>query len=389
MHKPVILVFTSYYLPGFKAGGPIRSLENIVGQFSQEFDFLIVTSDRDLGDTKPYESIQRKTWATLEPAKVLYLAKRDCTLRGLRALIGDVQPNLLYFNTFFNPCFTIKPLLLRWLCLLPKEIRVVLAPRGEFAPGALALKPLKKKLFMFFAKWLGLYRNLIWQASGLHELNDIQRWTGKNAVIHIASNLAPQQPVLQNVEKEKCSGKLSVVCLARVARNKNIDGALQILKGVKAEIEFHLYGPCEDEMYWKECLNIIEALPLNITVINHGELPHEFIGQSLSKYDLFFLPTHGENFGHAILEALRAGLPILISNLTPWRDLEAKGIGWDVSLDSTEKFRAVLENCAAMNGAQYKILSDKVINFSQEIGRDQKVIEANRNLFKLALSQTN
>lgn len=388
MQKPVILVFASYYLPGYKAGGPIRSIENIVEQFFHEYEFFIVTSDRDLGDKEPYGTVPIKSWVAVGKAKVLYLSYNDCTLKVIHQLIHEIQPDLLYFNTFFNPCFTIKPLIIRRLGLLTKKIKVTLAPRGEFARGALVLKPWKKKIFMLFAKQIGLYCNLVWHASSSHEFNDIKRWAGKNAVIHIASNLAPQNSVFQKIKKEKCSGKLSVVCLARVARNKNIHGALQILMGVKAEIEFHLYGPCEDEIYWKECLDIIEALPPNITVINHGELPHEFIGPSLSKHDLFFLPTHGENFGHAILEALNAGLPILISNLTPWRDLEIKGIGWDLSLDSTEKFHAVLENCAAMNEVQYKVLLDKVFNFAQEISKDQKAIDANRKLFKLAIGQT-
>lgn len=37
--RPVILSFASYYLPGYKAGGPIRTLENLVENFSDEFDF--------------------------------------------------------------------------------------------------------------------------------------------------------------------------------------------------------------------------------------------------------------------------------------------------------------------------------------------------------------
>ena len=46
-HKPVILVFLGNYLPGFKSGGPLRTIVNLVDNLSDEFEFLIITSDRD------------------------------------------------------------------------------------------------------------------------------------------------------------------------------------------------------------------------------------------------------------------------------------------------------------------------------------------------------
>ena len=49
-----ILTITHYFQPGYKAGGPIRSLANFVEWLSGEFEIKIITSDRDLGDTQPY-----------------------------------------------------------------------------------------------------------------------------------------------------------------------------------------------------------------------------------------------------------------------------------------------------------------------------------------------
>ena len=43
----------------------------------------------------------------------------------------------------------------------------------------------------------------------------------------------------------------------------------------------------------------------------------------IARSDVFLLPTGGENFGHAIFEALSCGVPVLISDQTPWRGLEA------------------------------------------------------------------
>ena len=47
MEKKKILVFIDWYLPGFRAGGPIRSCANLISHLSDEFDFNIVTTDTD------------------------------------------------------------------------------------------------------------------------------------------------------------------------------------------------------------------------------------------------------------------------------------------------------------------------------------------------------
>lgn len=388
MPKPRILIFASYYLPGYKAGGPIRSLVNLIERFEPDYEFLVVCRDRDLGDAVPFDLARDNTWVTVGAAKVRYLSKCQRTLKALRGLIQEVSPDVLYLNSFLDPDFTVKPLVLRRLGLLPEKMGIVVASRGEFAQGALALKPHKKKVFMHTAKWTGLYRNLVWQASSEFEAHDIQQWAGDKADIRIASDLQPVAATAGNGGKDKEVGQLRVVCVARVARNKNIDGALRMLRQVKAEVVFDLYGPSEDKLYWQECLALVAALPPNIRFSYHGQLPHEELSLALPRYDLFFMPTHGENFGHAILEALTAGLPILISDLTPWRQLTAQGIGWDLPLDAPQQFQAVLEQCAAMDAAQYAVLSEKVRRYVAGNASDREAIAANRSLFEQVLMKS-
>ena len=53
-----ILISVGYYLPDYKAGGPIRALANMVGKLGDEFQFKIVTADCDFDDTKQYPGIR-------------------------------------------------------------------------------------------------------------------------------------------------------------------------------------------------------------------------------------------------------------------------------------------------------------------------------------------
>lgn len=384
--KKKILIFSSYFLPGFMAGGPIRSLANLIQHFESEYDFYVITRDRDLGADTPYLESLTGDWVSIGSAKVHYFSKTTYSTAAIIKLVREVNPDLLYFNSFFDPLFTIKPLFLRRLGLILKSIPVIISPRGEFADGALAIKTAKKKVFLQVAKIFGLYDNLVWQASSEFESNDIKKILGFNLNIVIAANLPPKVNSQPISSKNKNPEYLQVVCVARVARNKNIAGALSILKLVTANINFHIYGPIEDKLYMDECLDIVKTLPSNIVVDFHGALPSEEIRSVISAYDIFFLPTEGENFGHAILEALQVGLPVLISDRTPWRNLESLGIGWDVALDQPNRFKEILELCASMNEEDFSKLIQNAKAYGCQVSNNEETIAATRNLFELAIS---
>lgn len=172
--KPAILTFVHYYLPGYKSGGPVRTIANMVERLSGELEFHIVTADRDMLDTQPYSDIIVDSWNMVGKARVFYTSPARCSLGSIAKLVNDTPHDVLYLNSFFDPVFTVKPLLARRLGLLPKR-PTVLAPRGEFSEGALCIKSWKKGFYIKAASLFGLYHDLTWHASSNHELDDIQR----------------------------------------------------------------------------------------------------------------------------------------------------------------------------------------------------------------------
>ncbi|MCE2463815.1 MAG: glycosyltransferase, partial [Dehalococcoidia bacterium] len=152
-------------------------------------------------------------------------------------------------------------------------------------------------------------------------------------------------------------GALNLVFLSRVSRMKNLAGALRMLYGLEGKISFDIYGPLEDTAYWAECRKIIRSLPENVAVTYRGAASHEEVGRVMAEHDLFLLPTLGENFGHVIFESLAAGCPVLVSDRTPWRGLEEKGVGWNVPLDEGARFRAILQGCVDIDSETHASLS--------------------------------
>ena len=73
MKKRVILCFVGHYLPGYRSGGPIRSISNLVENLGDEFKIHIICSDRDLSDKEPYANINTNTWKTVEKHRWLKL----------------------------------------------------------------------------------------------------------------------------------------------------------------------------------------------------------------------------------------------------------------------------------------------------------------------------
>jgi len=380
--KLKILTSVGYYLPGYKAGGPIRTLTNMVDHLGDEFKFKIVTADRDFGDNKHYPGIKIDGWNRVGKAEVFYMSPNRRSLSDFKRLLCSTEYDVLYLNSFFSPHFTIKPLLIRRLRLIPDRPLVV-APRGEFSPGALGLKSFKKRVYITAAKALGLYKGVVWQASSEHEEADIRCWFGSDARVVAAPNLPPVINAADESKavKSKIKGCLKIIFLSRISRKKNLDGALKMLKGVKGEIQFNIYGPMEDKTYWTECQKIIGSLPENIEVRYCGSVAHEKVGAVMREHDIFFFPTLGENFGHVILEALCAGCPILISDQTPWQDLEEKGVGWDLPLSKPKIFREVLQMCVDMNNEEYVKWSVRVRVYGLGVSRNDETVEKNCQLF--------
>lgn len=380
-----VLAFSDFYLPGYKGGGPIRTLSNLVAQLGDEIDWSIVTRDRDLGDEAPYPTVSPGRWQACGGARVYYGDEASFTWSGVREVLRSVDYDVLYLNSFFARRFSMLPLALMRLGRVPAR-PVVLAPRGEFSPGALGLKRNRKALYVRLSRATGLYRGVHWHASTELEQDDIREWFGARAAVSVAPNpsmAAGDAPELRRGEKE--AGALRILFLSRVSRKKNLVGALQMLRGVAGRVELRVVGPFEDAAYHAECVAAAAELPGNVAVVFQGPATHAEALALLQASDLLFLPTLGENFGHVILESLLCGCPVLLSDQTPWRGLEHEGVGWDLPLQEPGRFRDVLQRCVEMSAPEHAGWSERARAYALRYVAGKDAARRSGELFARAL----
>jgi len=328
-----ILAFVSAYLPGFKGGGHIRTVANMAERLTDRFEFLVVTADRDFGDDAPYPGVPTGGWIEVGASRVRYLGPAERTLGRIAALLDETPHDVLYLNSAFHPAFTLRPLLARRLGRAPRR-PVVIAPRGEFGRGALALKSTKKRVFLALARACRLYGGVLWQASSPAEAADVRRILGPRARVAVARDLAAIVPAAPpDGEPSKRSGALRLLYLSRIAPVKNLLAGIEAAGRLRGEIEFDVYGPVDDAAYWERCRRALDELPPNVRAGYRGPVPHDRVAAVVGRHHVFFLPSLGENFGHAIQEALVAGRPVVLSDRTPWNGVEAARAGRAVPCD--------------------------------------------------------
>ncbi len=339
-----------WFLPGYLAGGPIQSIATLTAQLGDDINFRIITTDRDFQADKAYAGVPANTWTSYEGREVFYVSPENMNPEFVLDLLLKTPHDGLYLNSLFSRLFTVYPL--KWKRQGKLKSRIVLAPRGMLGDGALKIKPLKKKIFLLTARSLGLFKNITWQSTSAQESLEIRKRIGKEARICEVSNLP--KPAGQEQPLAKQPGELSLCFISRISEKKNLNFAIDVLKGVKdTKIRFDMFGPIEDEAYWSSCRENAKTLPAHIAFSYKGSLKPEAIGDALGHYHALFLPTRNENYGHIIVEALQHGRPVILSDQTPWRDLKKAKVGFDIPLAHKQGFIDAVTTLAGTDQAAF------------------------------------
>lgn len=317
-----ILLFTTHFYPGFRAGGILKACVRLVNNISNDFIFTVITSNTDLGSDDVYFEAVPNINKFRRNVLVVYL---DNSIRSILGFLFSKKKkyDIIHVNSFFCFKFSLFPVLL-WKIGFWPNTHLLLSVHGEFSPGALKIKNFKKSLFIKLVKCMRLYNAIYWHATSELERDciiDVFPNSAKRIIIapyfinedfDILFQKRNQREIDRNV------GPLEIVFLSRLTVKKNLIFLLEILHEIKSKVNLTIIGPIEDVKYWNKCETLINSLPENVNSTYKGEIEPINITTEFSKYDLFVFPTLGENFGYVILESLVSGTSVLLSDTTPW-----------------------------------------------------------------------
>ena len=350
-----ILIYNDYFFPGYKAGGPIQSIVNLIKILEKKYQVFVFTSSTDLGKQDVYDDIKENEWNSIllpgcsMPIDVWYGSICSIKYSNIKNIILDLQPDYLYLNGIYSLRFFLYPILA--FKQLSLNSSLVICPRGMLQKGALQIKARKKYIFLITLKYLHLLDKTIWHATNEEEQQDIMTYFPLHQKILIAPNI-PKSPFVQWQPSEKIEGSLRLVYLSLITEKKNLHLLLEALTATKDSITLSVYGPLKDKGYWEtKCKPIIERL--NGRVIYMGDVEPVNVQPVLATYDALAILTKGENFGHALYESLSVGRPLVTSYFTPWNDLEKIKAGWNVDIQDVHSIINQFNSIAAMGKKEF------------------------------------
>lgn len=378
-----ILIILGRYLPGYKGGGPGRSVANLVDALGDEYEFSVACYDRDLGDKEPYSGISISNWNVVGKANVYYVPENGYSIKCLRSLYQNAD--LIYLCGCFDS-YAIKTLVMNRFGLVKKPI--IIASMGLFSPLAFRIKYKKKKFFTLACNLLGMFSNIDWSLTSEMEISEITQQVKTNGDFYIAQDI-PRVVKPFYVDKKKKKNILNVAFISRISRKKNLICAIKILRRVNCnfKINFSIYGPNEDIEYWNECLLELELLPENIVWEAKGPVHSDEVISTLQNEHIFLFPTLGENYGHVIQEALSAGCPCVLSEHTPWNDLEENKVGFAFPLDDLTPYVEAVEMYAQMSETEYQEIANRAVDFAIKKSDVNRIADGYRKMFNAVIEK--
>jgi hypothetical protein len=339
-----VLVVSNYGLESSTYGGPVKSIGEFVSKMNGFYRI-------DLMYKKSFFNVK--------------IIKRNIEQNTVIHFILNYKIyqkyDVIYLNSFFSPQ-SILIVVLKRIGFINK--RIIIAPRGELSRGALSLKTKKKYLYLYIAKIISLYKRIEFHVTSeleKKEFCDIFH----NTVWNIPNLIT--YPDIQLNNKKKMRGKLRILFLSRITKKKKLDFSLDLLlkNNFDGDIVFDIYGPVEDVSYWKACQKKIELINKisNIKALYKGVVKANQVYDVLNKYDCFILPTLNENFGHVIVEAMQCGVIPLLSDKTPWSDLNKYDAGWSINILENNVFIKAIQEMIYMNKDDYYCKSNNTIEY--------------------------
>jgi glycosyltransferase involved in cell wall biosynthesis len=320
-------------------GGPsksVRALANALARQGEEVELLATV---EAGQTVNREGGDAATVRTFPRVAPRWLSRSPALRRHLQAT---------GYDCVHNHALWLLPLRYAHEAARRLDVPLVISPRGMMSGWAYRHRRWRKQLAEFFVHPGAFAGAAGWHATSPGEADDIRQLGFKQPVCVSPNGVTvPDEAALAAARaawQELCPATRQrpvALFYSRFHRKKRLHELIDLwLSAPRGDWLLLIAGLAEE--YTAPELNARVAAAgaqERIAVFDGANRPPPYAVASL-----FVLPSHSENFGLVIAEALAAGVPALVTDTTPWSGLTAQGCGWCVAW---EKFGATLATALA------------------------------------------
>jgi len=372
-----VLHVTPYFAPAFRYGGPPRSILGLCHALvASGVEVEVLTTTANGSEELPaapegteYEGIRVRYFPLAWP-------KRYWRARGLAAALDRALPeaDLVHVHGLWNLTGSTAVARAR-----AARLPYVISPRGMLQPAAM-----RRHRALKTAAYWAVERSNIRGAACLHATSPSEQQqiaTCGPTVVTIPNGVTPVVVSAEALDRLRQRAGLAaddevVMCLGRLHPIKRLDllaAAFAIVCRDRPRARLVIAGP--DEGGYRQRVEPLFA-PVAEATRWLGAVDAETAGALFAASRMLVQCSDSESFGMSVAEALAAGLPVVVTDGTPWSHVEALGIGCSVAQDPAAMATAILQilehpadGCAM--GARAKVWARDTLGWDT-IGRSMR-----------------
>ena len=274
----------------------------------------------------------------LENCKIHFIKKNNNPFsskgkKNFRNLLNEIKPDVFHVNSCWLPMSARTAIWAK-----KAGYHVVYTPHGMLEPWIMKRHYWTKKLpaLLLFQKRGIQIANVIHATAESEKKNLMQ--LGWNSNIKVIPNCVEVSKIMM---KESWTKRKNILFLSRIHVKKGINFLIEATANLKKELQgytINIAGEGE-ESYINELKQLASKLGVSDLIHFIGGVYGDKKWELFKKADLFILPTHSENFGIVVAEALACGTPVITTQGTPWQKLESYHCGWwtEIGTEATTK----------------------------------------------------
>ena len=352
-----ILMTCSHLYPALVGGPGLSEYWLAKGLTDAGLDIHIVTTDDGISDSGP--PLDR--WIKDECGSVFYAKTKFRLLptklvREAQRMVADAD--IVQVNGLWHPS---AYLLARTAVKMKKKL--VWNIHGCLDPAAMAYSPVRNRLVLTYIQKY-LTGNTVFRSTCPRETAYIKEAFGKNSRIL-------ELPIFMffpPIEQRAPTAEKRLLSLGRIHPIKAIDHLVEALSLSKqfmgSNANLYIAGNPATE-YARKLQNLVAELGLSERVKFVGHVADDEKERLLADSYWAFLPSHTENMGVVVMEAMAQGTPYTTSTGTPWNVLNEKELGYCID-NSPSSLAENLDTILSMPDSDYNVLRERCIEFARK-----------------------